>query len=101
MYRKVYTVGMTKRYSIAEARAHLPSIVDEVEVGKPVELTRRGKPVAVVLSLGQYHLMSTSRANFSDAYREFCGRFDLKEVGLDGGYVNTLRAGGAGRKVQF
>jgi prevent-host-death family protein len=42
---------MSKRYSIAEARNHLPAIVHDAERGKPIHLTRRGKPVAVLLSI--------------------------------------------------
>ena len=41
---------MAHRYSVAEARAHLPSILVQAEAGEAVELTRRGRPVAVVLS---------------------------------------------------
>jgi prevent-host-death family protein len=34
------------RYSIAEAKAHLSEIIDRVEAGETVEITRRGKLVA-------------------------------------------------------
>jgi prevent-host-death family protein len=44
------------RYSIAEARAHLPGLVDEVAHG-PIEITRRGQPVLVVLSVAEYRRM--------------------------------------------
>jgi antitoxin (DNA-binding transcriptional repressor) of toxin-antitoxin stability system len=37
-----------KRYSVAEARAQLTSLLDAVSAGEEVEITRRGKPVAVV-----------------------------------------------------
>ena len=42
---------MQKQFSIAEAKNRLPTIVHSVENGPPVELTRRGKPVAVLLSI--------------------------------------------------
>lgn len=45
----MYTSVMTKSYSVADARAKLSEIVDDVEAGKEVEITRRGKKVAVVL----------------------------------------------------
>ena len=41
-------------YSIAEARNHLTRMVREVERGKTVGLTRRGRLVAVVLSEPEY-----------------------------------------------
>jgi prevent-host-death family protein len=49
---------MSKQYSVAEARERLARVVQEVEQGTTVELTRRGKPVAVVLSLDTYERLS-------------------------------------------
>lgn len=40
-------------YSIAEARANLSALVSQVERGEAVTLTRRGKPVARLVPLGQ------------------------------------------------
>jgi prevent-host-death family protein len=36
------------RYSIAEAKAHLSELIDRVEAGATVEITRRGKLVAKI-----------------------------------------------------
>lgn len=58
---------MGKQYSIAQARDHLPGIVHEVERGAPVELTRRGKPVAVILSLQDYRRLSSGRIDLWQA----------------------------------
>lgn len=33
-------------YTVAEAKANLSAILDEVEAGKEIVITRRGKPVA-------------------------------------------------------
>jgi prevent-host-death family protein len=41
---------MTRQVSIAEAKNRLPAIVHQVEKGSGVQLTRYGKPVAVLLS---------------------------------------------------
>ena len=41
---------MTDRHSIVEARRNLPELIREAENGKEVELTRRGKPVAMLSS---------------------------------------------------
>lgn len=32
--------------SLAEAKAHLSELIDRVEAGESIEITRRGKPVA-------------------------------------------------------
>ncbi|AUX25787.1 hypothetical protein SOCEGT47_063390 [Sorangium cellulosum] len=90
---------MSKRYSIAEARANLPTLVDEVEAGTPVELTRRGKPVAIVLSRREYDRLRSERPPFSVAYRRFLEKFPLDEVGVERRYFDALRATSAGRKV--
>ena len=36
-------------YSLAEAKARLSELIDKVEAGNTVEITRRGKPVAKVV----------------------------------------------------
>ena len=92
---------MSKRYSIAEARANLPTIVDEVEIGKTVELTRRGKAVAVVLSREQYERLTAVRSTFGETYRMFCEQFDLEDVGLNSQFAVGLRDSGPGRKVDL
>ncbi|HEX4180063.1 MAG TPA: type II toxin-antitoxin system Phd/YefM family antitoxin [Caulobacteraceae bacterium] len=38
--------------SLAEAKAHFSELIDRVEAGEPIEITRRGKPVAVVTAAG-------------------------------------------------
>jgi antitoxin Phd len=62
---------MSKQYSIAEARDNLASVVHEAEKGERVELTRRGKPVAILISLDDYNQLSNRRRSFWEAYEEF------------------------------
>lgn len=38
-------------YSIAQAKAHLSALIEQVERGEAVTLTKRGKPVARLVSL--------------------------------------------------
>ena len=101
MYVLMYTKRMGRRYSIAEARANLPSLVDSVESGPPIEITRRGKPVAVVLSPSQYGALTRRGASFAEAYRRFCEEHDLEEVGLEEGFAETSRDRSGGRKVEL
>lgn len=61
---------MDKTYSIAEARHDLASLVHEAETGKPVTLTRRGKPVAVLLSHGRYEELVEKKRGYWSALRE-------------------------------
>ena len=40
---------MVSAYSIAEAKAHLSALLEQVARGEPVTLTKRGKPVARIV----------------------------------------------------
>jgi len=82
---------MAHRYSVAEARAHLPAILVQAEAGEAVELTRRGRPVAVVLSCGAFERLRSERPSFSDTYRAFLGRFPLADVGLESDFAVSVR----------
>ena len=68
---------MTKQYSIADARNNLPGLVHEVERGAAVELTRRGKPVAVLVSVDEYRrLRGDSKGGFWEALQEWRSTVD-------------------------
>ena len=71
MYTLMYLATVSRKYSIAEARSNLPKIVDQAEAGAEVELTRRGKPVAVIISHRQLEKLRSERPRFVDAYRNF------------------------------
>ena len=92
---------MAKTYTIANARAKLADIVDEVEAGSEVELTRRGKKVAVVMSAARYARLRGERVAFMTAYETFRAEHDLGEVGLDRSWARTLRQRDVGRPVKF
>jgi len=92
---------MAKRYSIAEARANLPTIVDQAEAGQQIELTRRGKPVAVVVSLRELARLRGERVSFGAAYRRFLQTHSLHEVGMDEDFLDSIRDRDPGRKVSL
>lgn len=92
---------MSKRYTIAEARANFPSLVNEAVAGLGVELTRRGKPVAVLLSVDQYEALRGNHLGFKSAYRNFLKKHPIKEVGTDAGVWKKVRDRSAGRSVKL
>ena len=92
---------MSKRYSIAEARSNLPTIVDQAEAGLEIELTRRGKPVAVLVSLRQLERLRRDRPRFSDAYKLFLTKHSLEDINLENDFFESAREKGAGRKVSL
>ncbi len=97
----MYIDGMSQRYSIAEARSRLPEIVDQAEAGVEVELTRRGHPVAVLVSHREFERLRGKRLHFRDAYRKFLKTYSLREVGVDNDFAVSARDRTTGRKVSF
>jgi prevent-host-death family protein len=62
MYFHMAIFMYMKRVSVAEARNNLPALIHEAE-REPVEIVRRGKPVAVLISREDFDRMPR-RASF-------------------------------------
>ena len=92
---------MSQRYSITEARSRLPSIIDQAEAGVEVELTRRGQPVAVLVSLREFERLRGKRLHFGDAYKKFLETYSLREIGVDDDFAVSTRDRTTGRKVSL
>ena len=92
---------MPKSYSVADARAHLPDILDDVESGKEIELTRRGRAVAVVISTEKYEALRREQSDFGEAYRAFLDRHAVAEVGLEADFFDSVRDREPGRKIRL
>jgi prevent-host-death family protein len=89
------------RYSVAEAKNQLPELLREVEKGKPVEITKRGEPVAVVLSVGDYkQLISKEKASsFWNKVKALRESPDFEAVTPED--MKDLRDKSKGREVSF
>lgn len=74
---------LASRHSITDARRNLPALVRDAENGNLVELTRRGKPVAVLLGLSQFERLTSGQPTFEQAYRAFCESVDLPALKID------------------
>jgi prevent-host-death family protein len=94
-------VHVRKSYSVAQARAHLPDILDDVEAGKEIELTRRGRAVAIVISPEKYQALRGSQCNFGEDYRAFIGRHALAEIGLEADSFDAPRDQAPGRRIRL
>lgn len=67
-------------FSIAEAKAQFAELVNQAQAGAPVRITRRGKPVAVLLSEADYERLQAPRGGwvaFSKAWRQEMVKADL------------------------
>ena len=54
--------------TISHLKNHLPEIVHDVEKGQDIQITRHGKPVAVIISLERYSLAFSSGKGIYNAY---------------------------------
>ncbi len=89
-----------KQYSIAEAKDQLPRIVRNVETLGRVELTRRGKPVAVLLSTAEFERLKEPPRDFWAAYQEWLKRRDPDVVITDEDFEG-LRDKSPGRDFEW
>jgi prevent-host-death family protein len=78
-------------------------LIRDAEAGQPVELTRHGEPVAMIVSCDTYDRLVSGRAKtFSEAYDEFTRKYDLAELDVDVDEVFTgVRATDPGRDVDL
>jgi len=79
---------MFKQYSIAAARNRLPALVHAVESGAPVELTRCGRPVAMLISIGDYRNMARG-PDLWEAIQRFRQETDLSDLDVDEIYAEA------------
>jgi len=90
-----------KSFSIAEARHDLAALVHELDKKPVIELTRRGKPVAMLVSLREYNRLRAAHANFWDAYTAFRERNNLAELKIDPKIWKGVRDPSPGRDVEL
>ena len=88
-------------YSIADARDRFTELVHEAEQGNPVALTRRGQPVAVILSMRAYQRLSGGGADFWQALGQFRKEHDMQQLGIDDTTFAKLRDRSLGREVDL
>ncbi len=95
----LYTAGMVKQYSIAEAQRSLSHLVEEAVSGTEVLLSQRGRPMAVLVSMARYAELKTRRGSFAEAYAAFRATCAGARAGLTSEHFRSLRVREAGRHV--
>lgn len=88
---------MAKQYSVAEARNKFTSVLRAVERGQVIEVTRRGKTIALLLSPRQLK----RRRSFYDALMEFHRKYDVKALGIGPEIWQNVRDKSPGRDVNL
>ena len=88
------------QYSIAQARDQLTELVHQAEQGTPVELTRRGKRVAVILSAEAYDRLLSQKGDFGKSLAAFRERLEIEGLDIDPDEVfRDVRDRSPGREV--
>jgi prevent-host-death family protein len=86
--------------SITEVRRDLPGLVRRVEAGEPVTITRRGRPVAVMVSVARYEHLAGRQPDFVEALTRFRHDLDLTDAEVDELFTG-LRERSSGREVAW
>lgn len=95
---------MSAKFSIAEARDNFAAIIRDVEeTAEPVEVTRRGQPVAVILSTEQYARLSgkEQKQSFWEGYLEWREKWQVDEWEDEDDPFADLRDPSPGRPVDL
>ena len=86
-------------YSIAQTRDKFASIVHEVEHLSAVEVTRRGKPIAMIISIAEYERLKAGKQNFWDACTEFRESINWDDVDIGPETFAEVRDRSTGEKA--
>ncbi len=91
---------MSSSYSIAAAKDQFPKLVHEAEGGSPVEITRRGRRVAVLLSTDLYARLAGESHSLWKGICELREAYRVAEI-EDDGALEGLRDPRPGRDVSL
>ena len=92
---------MPREFTIAEARDHLSEVVRLAEDEGSVELTRRGKPVVVMVSTREFQRLSSPPASPFAFLESFRAEYDVDRNGLEPGDLEGVRDSDQGRAVRL
>jgi prevent-host-death family protein len=89
------------KVSVAEARQHFARLIKRAQQGKAIEITRRGEPVAVLVSAAEYSAITGERPSFVDATRQVRERLGVDALEIGDADFEGLREQSPGRDVSL
>ncbi len=89
-----------KRVSVAEAKDTLPALLHEADTA-PVEIVRRGKPVAVILSRASYDRLRNESQGVWAALERFRETHDLAQLDAAAAFEDVRDRSAEGRPVRW
>jgi len=97
---EIATMASTK-VSVAEARQHFARLIKRAQQGKAIEITRRGEPVAVLVSAAEYSAITGNRPSFTDTTRQLRKRLGVDGLDIGDSDFEALREESPGRDVSL
>jgi prevent-host-death family protein len=91
----------TPKFSVAQARQNFARLIKRAEQGKAIEITRRGQPVAVLLSASEYLTLTGQRPSFTEAAARVRERLGVASLAIGAEAFEGLRETGSGREVSL
>lgn len=88
---------MNKTVSIAQARDNLVALLKTLRRESVIRITRRGTPVAVLLSVEGYDRLTSGKTGFWSAYSRFRQQVDIAELEIGPEVFEADRGGGLPR----
>jgi prevent-host-death family protein len=105
MYIYLYIMEATNmaatKVSVAEARQHFARLIKRAQQGKTIEITRRGEPVAVLLSASAYSAITGERSSFIDAMSQVRERLGVDQLEIGDAEFEGLREESPGRDISL
>ena len=92
---------MMPTYSVAEARNHFAEIVHDLKYVSQVEVTRRGRPVAILISIEEFEKLRSEHVGFTNAFNAFRSTVDLNNAGIEPEIFKGLRDASPGREMSW
>ena len=89
------------KVSVAEARQHFARLIKRAQQGKTIEITRRGEPVAVLLSASAYSAITGEHSSFIDAMSQVRERLGVDELEIGDAEFEGLRGESPGREISL
>ncbi len=86
------------QFAVTDISEHLNDMLHVLETGDSVELTRNGKPVAVLVSVQVYQNFKPKQKDFWDALEEFRQGMDVSSLEIADD-VFDVRDSSPGREV--
>jgi len=75
--------------------------VDQAEAGIEVELTRRERPGAALVSSEKSDRLRGRGSHFGATYRKFLEKYSIEEIGLEDEFIVSRRDKSSGREVSL